>query len=61
MSLLFTAEFGGPLLLVLGVAATIAALLVRGPLARPLGWVGAALLLWGLALTVLLVVREVTR
>ncbi|MCM0020289.1 MAG: hypothetical protein NBV67_09870 [Tagaea sp.] len=61
MSLLFTAEFGGPLLLVLGVAATIAAMLMQGPLARPLGWLGAALLLCGLALTVLLVFREVTR
>lgn len=61
MSLLFTAEFGGPLLLVLGVAAAIAALLGKGSIARICGWLAVALLLWGLALTVLLVFREVTR
>jgi hypothetical protein len=61
VSLLFTAEFGGPILLVLGVGAAIAALLTKGILARGLGWAAAALLLAGLALTVLLVFREVTR
>lgn len=61
MSLLFTPEFGGPLLLVLGVAAAIGALLTKGAVARGLGWAAAALLLCGLALTVLLVFREVTR
>ncbi len=61
MSLLLTAEFGGPLLLLLGVAAAIAALLIKGAPARVFGWLAAAALLWGLALTVLLVFREVTR
>ncbi len=61
MNLLFTAEFGGPILLVLGVAAAIAALLTKGALARGLGGAAGALLLAGLALTVLLVFREVTR
>ena len=61
MSLLFTAEFGGPLLLVLGVAATNAAMLVRGPHPPPRGRLGAALLLFGHALTVLLVFSEITR
>jgi hypothetical protein len=61
VSLLFTAEFGGPILLVLGVAAAIAALLTKGAIARLLGWAAVASLLGGLALTVLLVFREVTR
>lgn len=61
MSLLFTAELGGPLLLVLGVAAAIASLLTKGATAKFCGWASTALLLCGLALTVLLVFREVTR
>jgi hypothetical protein len=61
VSLLFTAEFGGPLLLVLGVLAAIASLLTNGGIAKFSGWAAAALLLSGLALTVLLVFREVTR
>lgn len=61
MSLIFTAEFGGPLLLVLGVGAAIVALLTKGSVARTCGWAAAALLIWGLAVTVLLVFREVTR
>ncbi|MFM8801196.1 MAG: hypothetical protein ACKOEE_11695 [Tagaea sp.] len=61
MSLLFTAEFGGPLLLVVGVLCAIGALLTKGTVARVFGWTAAGLLVWGLALTVLLVFREVTR
>lgn len=61
MSLLFTAEFGGPLLLILGVSAAIGALLTKGAPARYAGWAAAGFLSGGLALTVLLVFREVTR
>jgi hypothetical protein len=61
VSLLFAPEFGGPLLLVLGVLAAIGALLTKGPIARVFGWTAALSLAAGLALTVLLVFREVTR
>jgi hypothetical protein len=61
VSLLFTAEFGGPLLLLLGVACAIGALLTQSGFARALGWAAAAFLFSGLALTLLLVFREVTR
>jgi hypothetical protein len=61
VSLIFAPEFGGPLLLVLGVLAAIGALLTKDTIARVCGWIAVVLLLWGLALTVLLVFREVTR
>ncbi len=61
MSLLLTPDFGGPILLLVGVVAMIAALLLRGRLSLLLGIAAAALLTGGLWATAVLVFREVSR
>ena len=61
MSLLLTPDFGGPILLVVGVLIMVVALLVRGRLSLALGIVAAILLAGGLWATAVLVFREVTR
>jgi hypothetical protein len=61
LSLLLTPDFGGPILLVVGVLIMVVALLVRGRLSLALGIVAAILLAGGLWATAVLVFREVTR
>lgn len=61
MSLLLTPDFGGPILLVAGVIAMIAALLLRGRVSLVLEIAAAMLLAGGLWATALLVFREVSR
>jgi len=61
LSLLLTPDFGGPILLVVGVIAMIVALLLRGRLSLLLGIAAAALLAGGLWATAVLVFREVSR
>lgn len=61
MSLLLTPDFGGPILLLVGVMAMVAALLLRGTLSLALGIVAAVLLAGGLWATAVLVFREVSR
>lgn len=61
MSLLLTPDFGGPILLIVGVVAMIAALLLRGRVSLVLGIAAAMLLAGGLWATALLVFREVSR
>jgi hypothetical protein len=61
LSLLLTPDFGGPILLVVGVLIMVVALLLRGRLSLALGIVAAILLAGGLWATAVLVFREVTR
>lgn len=61
MSLLLTPDFGGPILLVVGVIAMVVALLSRGRLSLILGVAAAMLLAGGLWATALLVFREISR
>ena len=61
MSLLLTPDFGGPILLVVGVIAMVVALLLRGRLSLILGIAAAMLLAGGLWATALLVFREISR
>lgn len=61
MSLLFTADFGGPILLVVGVIAMVVALLLRGRLSLVLGILAGVLLAGGVWATAVLVIREVSR
>lgn len=61
MSLLLTPDFGGPILLVVGVIAMVVALLLRGRLSLVFGVVAAVLLAGGLWATALLVFREISR
>ncbi|MEA5501642.1 hypothetical protein VB735_00725 [Halotia wernerae UHCC 0503] len=61
MSLLLTPDFGGPILLVVGVMIMVAALLLRGRVSLVLGIAAAALLAGGLWTTAVLVFREVSR
>jgi len=61
LSLLLTPDFGGPILLLVGVVAMIAALLLRGRLSMILGFAAAVLLAGGLWATAVLVFREVSR
>ncbi|MBC8793614.1 MAG: hypothetical protein C6Y20_18615 [Tagaea sp. CACIAM 22H2] len=61
MNLLLTPDFGGPILLVAGVIAMVAALLLRGGLSRIVGIAAAVLLAGGVWATAVLVFREVSR
>ncbi len=61
MSLLLTPDFGGPILLLVGVIAMVIALLLRGRLSLIFGVVAAVLLAGGLWATALLVFREISR
>ena len=61
MNLLLTPDFGGPILLVAGVIAMVAALLLRGGLSRIVSIAAAVLLAGGVWATAVLVFREVSR
>lgn len=61
LNLLLTPDFGGPILLVAGVIAMVAALLLRGGLSRIVGIAAAVLLAGGVWATAVLVFREVSR
>jgi hypothetical protein len=61
LNLLLTPDFGGPILLVAGVIAMVAALLLRGGLSRIVGIAAAVLLAGGVWAAAVLVFREVSR